>query len=189
MKPAVHLTTDRLLLRDWADEDAISFAAMNADPAVMEFFPRPISRTESDALLASARAAIAADGFGKYAVEVKETGAFVGYVGLARPQFEAHFTPAIEIGWRLARAAWGRGFATEAAGAVLNHAFGLLGLDALISFTTAGNFRSRRVMERLGMTRDPADDFTHPTLPADHPFAPHVLYRIDRERRQETRQM
>lgn len=187
MRPTVHLTTDRLLLRDWADEDAAPFATMNADPAVMEFFPNPLSRTESDALMASAQAAIAANGFGLHAVEVKETGAFIGFVGLARPHFEAHFTPAIEIGWRLARAAWGQGFATEAAHAVLHRAFGPLGLDALVSFTSVGNLRSRSVMERLGMTRDPADDFIHPSLPAGHSLAPHVLYRIDRKQRLEGR--
>lgn len=155
----------------------------------MEFLTKPLSRAESDALMASAQAAIAANGFGRYAVEVRETGAFIGFVGLARPHFEAHFTPAIEIGWRLARSAWGQGLATEAAHAVLDHAFGPLGLDALVSFTTAGNHRSRRVMERIGMTRDPADDFMHPTLPAGHPLAPHVLYRIDRRRWLEGRQV
>lgn len=187
MTPAIHLATDRLLLRDWSGDDAAPFAALNADPEVMEFFPKPLSRAESDGLMASAEAAIAANGFGLYAIEVKETGAFIGFVGLATPRFEAHFTPAIEIGWRLTRSAWGQGLATEAAHAVLDHAFGPLGLGALVSFTTVGNLRSRSVMERIGMTRDPADDFMHPSLPSDHPLAPHVLCRINRERWREAR--
>ena len=181
MTPKVHLSTDRLLLRDWSDDDSEPFAAMNADPAVMAFFPAPRDRAQSDALIAHARASIAANGYGLYAVELKASGLFGGFVGLATVPFQAAFTPATEIGWRLARPFWGQGLATEAAQAVLAHAFGPLALNSIVSFTTVSNTRSRRVMEKIGMTRDPADDFIHPGLPAGHRLAPHVLYRIDRE--------
>ena len=146
----------------------------------MEFFSRPLDRAESDAFLKRNQADIEANGYGLYAVEVKDGGAFIGYVGLARPSFAAHFTPAIEIGWRLAREAWGEGYATEAARAVAAHAFGPLGLDALVSFTAEWNRPSRRVMEKLGMTRDAAEDFLHPKLPAGHKLSRHVLYRLSR---------
>ena len=182
MVPRVHVETPLLLLRDWTDADAEPFAAMNADPRVMEFFPRGLDRADSDSLISHIRASITRDGFGLYAVEAKDTGAFVGFTGLARPGFDAPFMPAIEIGWRLARESWGNGYATEAAGAAVDHAFGSLGLDALVSYTTEWNRRSRRVMEKIGMTRDPRDDFMHPKLPPGHKLAPHVLYRIDRER-------
>ncbi len=178
MAPRVHIVTSRLMLREWTDADAEPFAALNSDPRVMEFFSRPLDRAESDAFLARNQARIDADGYGLYAVEVKDDGRFVGYVGLARPTFEAHFTPAIEIGWRLARDAWGQGYATEAARAVADHAFGPLGLDVLVSFTAEWNRPSRRVMEKLGMTHDPAEDFLHPRLPVDHKLSRHVLYRL-----------
>jgi RimJ/RimL family protein N-acetyltransferase len=181
VSPRVHIETERLRLRDWVDEDAEPFAAINVDPRVMEFFSKRLTREQSDAFLAGNRANIAADGWGLYAVEEKASGKFVGYVGLARPGFEAHFTPAIEIGWRLARSAWGAGCATEAARAVVDHAFGVLDLDALVSFTTEWNQPSRRVMEKIGMSRDPREDFLHPRVPPDHKLAPHVLYRIDRK--------
>ncbi len=181
MEPGVHIVTSRLKLRDWTPADAGPFAAINRDPRVMEFFSRPLDRDESDAFLARNQADIDANGYGLYAVEVKDNGRFIGYVGLARPTFQAHFTPAIEIGWRLAREAWGAGYATEAAHAVAGHAFGPLGLDALVSFTADWNRPSRRVMEKIGMTHDPADDFLHPKLPAGHKLSRHVLYRLKRE--------
>jgi ribosomal-protein-alanine N-acetyltransferase len=180
MATRVHIETPRLRLRDWTDADAEPFAAMNADPRVMEFFPRALDRAASDALIAHFREGLARDGFCLYAVEVKDGNLFIGFTGLARPGFDAPSMPAIEVGWRIARESWGNGYATEAAGAVADHAFGTLGLDALVSFTTEWNRRSRRVMEKIGMTRDPRDDFMHPNLPADHKLAPHVLYRISR---------
>jgi RimJ/RimL family protein N-acetyltransferase len=180
MAARVHIETPRLLLRDWTDADAEPFAVLNSDPRVMEFFPKALDRAESDAQMAHIRESIADDGLGYYAVEVGETGAFIGFVGPGRPNLDAPFMPAIEIGWRLARESWGSGYATEAASAVVDHAFGSLGLDALVSYTTEWNRRSRRVMEKIGMTRDPRDDFMHPNLPAGHKLAPHVLYRIDR---------
>ncbi len=180
-EPRVHIVTLRLKLREWTDADAEPFAAINRDPRVMEFFSHPLDRAESNAFLARNQAGIAANGYGLYAVEVKQSGAFIGYVGLAHPTFEAHFTPAVEIGWRLAREVWGHGYATEAARAVVAHAFGTLDLDALVSFTAEWNRPSRRVMEKIGMTHDPADDFLHPRLPPDHKLSRHVLYRLKRE--------
>lgn len=182
MAPHVHIETPRLLLRDWADTDAAPFASLNADLRVMEFFPKALTRTESDAQMASIRETLARNGFGLYAVEEKDGAAFIGFTGLAVPGLKAPFMPAIEIGWRLARESWGNGYATEAAGAVVDRAFGQLGLEALVSYTAEWNRRSQRVMEKIGMTRDPRDDFMHPNLPADHKLAPHVLYRIDRNR-------
>ena len=182
MTAKVHIETERLLLRDWSDEDAEPWAALNADPRVMEFFAKAFSRAESDAIMANNRARIARDGYGKYAVEEKSSGRFIGYVGTSPVDFEAPFVPATEIGWRLARETWGQGYASEAAAAVRDQAFADSGFDALVAFTTEWNRPSRRVMEKIGMTYDPADDFIHPGLPAGHKLAPHVLYRIDRKR-------
>lgn len=182
MTRGVHVSTERLILRDWRDDDVEPFAAMNADDAVMAFFPQKLSRSQSDDLVHRIRSGIAIDGFGLYAAERIDTGKFIGFIGLGRPTFEAAFTPAVEIGWRLAREAWRFGYATEGARGVLAHAFGSLGLTSVVSFTAAVNQRSRRVMERIGMTRDPSEDFVHPNLPAAHPLAAHVLYGIDEPR-------
>ena len=130
-------------------------------------------------LLESARA-LTRVAFGHWAVEVPGRADFIGYVGLSVPQFEAHFTPCVEIGWRLARDHWGSGYASEAARAALDFGFRNLGLDQIVSFTVPGNWRSRRVMERIGMCGTPHDDFDHPALPEGHPLRRHVLYRIDR---------
>ncbi|CAN5249301.1 GNAT family N-acetyltransferase [soil metagenome] len=181
MAPRVHIETERLLLRDWTDADLAPFAALNADLRVMEFFVKPLDRTQSDGLAQRIRANLARDGWGLYSAEVKDNGAFIGFVGLAVPGFDAPFMPAIEIGWRLARTAWGGGYATEGARGVVDHAFGALGMTALVSFTAEWNRPSRRVMEKLGMTHDPRDDFINPRVPAGHKLAPHVLYRLDRE--------
>lgn len=180
MATRVHIETARLKLRDWLDADAEPYAALNADPRVMEFFPAALTRAESDAQMAAIRAYIAGHGYGLYAAEETASGRFIGFVGLSPASFEAHFTPAIEIGWRLARSAWGQGYATEAARAVVDHAFGPLRLEALVSFTAEWNQRSQRVMQKIGMTRDAADDFLHPRLPADHKLSRHVLYRLRR---------
>ena len=173
--------TERLHLRRWKESDKEPFAALNADPAVMEFFPNTLSREESDAFVQRIEERFEKWGFGLWAVELKETGQFIGYVGLAIPQFAAPFLPAVEIGWRLAKEYWGKGYATEAANACLDVAFNQLGLKEIISFTVPANIPSRKVMERLGMTHNPGDDFAHPKLPADHPLSKHVLYRISRE--------
>jgi RimJ/RimL family protein N-acetyltransferase len=174
------IRTERLILREWRDEDLEPFAALHADPAVMEWFPSVLSRAESDAAAARIRMELAERGFGLWAVEAPEVAPFVGFTGLSVPRFTARFTPCVEIGWRIARAHWGRGYAPEAARAALAHAFGPLALREVVSFTAAGNARSRRVMEKLGMTHDPADDFDHPNLPPGHRLRRHVLYRIRR---------
>lgn len=172
------LRTPRLLLRRWRAEDSEPFALLNSDPVVMEHFPAPLGREASDALIATIEAGFERHGFGLWALEPREGGELLGFAGLAVPAFEAHFTPAVEIGWRLARPAWGYGYATEAAGAALEFGFAQANLDEVVAFTAAGNLRSRAVMERLGMTRDPAEDFDHPALPAGHRLQRHVLYRI-----------
>jgi RimJ/RimL family protein N-acetyltransferase len=169
----------RVCLRRWRDADRAPFAALNADPRVMEFFPNRADRHESDALVDHIEAHFAEHGFGPWAVEVPGVAPFVGFVGLAVPRFKAHFTPCVEIGWRLAFDHWGQGYATEAARLALAHGFGPLALPAVVSFTAVTNRRSRSVMERLGMRYDPGDDFDHPTLPEGHPLRRHVLYRLD----------
>ncbi|MFF1821696.1 GNAT family N-acetyltransferase [Kribbella sp. NPDC058245] len=172
------LTTDRLLLRQWRDSDREPFAALNADPEVMRYFPSVRPREESDALIDRETALIADRGWGLWAMEVRETGQFIGFTGLAVPTFEADFLPGVEIGWRLAKGAWGNGYATEAASAVLDIGFGPAGLSEIISFTAATNVPSQRVMQRIGMIH--SADFYHPRLPDGHPLRPHVLYRISR---------
>ncbi len=174
------LTTGRLLLRHWRDDDRVPFAAMNADLRVMEHFPAPLSRLESDALIDEFEARFDPRGFGLWALERRDDGTFIGFTGLAAVPWEAHFTPAIEVGWRLAPEAWGHGYATEAAREAVRFGFEDAELDEIVSFTVPANVRSRAVMERLGMTHDPADDFDHPRLPVGHPLRRHVLYRIDR---------
>jgi RimJ/RimL family protein N-acetyltransferase len=178
MGTSVTLSGDRVRLRQWRDEDRAPFAAMNSDPRVMEFFPRRLSRVESDTMIDGIQKNFSERGFGLWAIEVPGVAPFVGFAGLAIPRFSAHFTPCVEIGWRLAFEHWGRGYATEAARVALAYGFGALALSEVVSFTSATNHRSRAVMERLGMRRDPADDFDHPTLPEGHPLRRHVLYRL-----------
>ena len=176
---ALTLDTERLQLRRWRDADRELFAALNADPRVMEFFASgPLSQRDSDALADRIEDQFAEFGFGLWAIDVPGVVEFAGFCGLAVPSFTAHFTPCVEIGWRLAADCWGRGYATEAARAVLAHAFGPLGLREIVSFTTVANVRSQRVMQRIGMTRSPADDFDHPGIGEGHPYRRHVLYRI-----------
>lgn len=159
------LKTERLLLRPWCDEDLAPFAAMNADPEGMRYFPATLSHAESDALAGRILEGFAARGFGNWAVEVPGVTPFVGFVGLSVPRFEAPFMPCVEIGWRLARACWGKGYATEAARAALAFGFGNLKLPEIVSFTVVANLPSRRVMERLGMRHDPSGDLTTPRSP------------------------
>jgi ribosomal-protein-alanine N-acetyltransferase len=174
------LRTRRLRLRRWLPADREPFAALNADPRVTEFLPSPLAREASDALAGRIESHFAAHGFGLWAVEAPGVAAFLGFTGLSIPAFQSHFTPCVEIGWRLAAPFQGRGYATEAARAALGFGFQQLRLDEVVSFAAAGNLRSRRVMEKLGMRRDPADDFDHPGLPEGHPLRRHVLYRIAR---------
>jgi RimJ/RimL family protein N-acetyltransferase len=177
MGPVPVVKSERLTLRDWSDEDLEPFASLNADPRVMEHFPSVLTRERSDAIAGRIRAHWA-KGFGLWAVEERSTGTFIGFVGLSVPSFEAPFTPAVEIGWRLAYDAWGRGYATEGARASLEWARRHLTppRGEIVSFTTAGNWRSRRVMESLGFTHRDEDDFDHPALP-EWEFRRHVLYR------------
>ena len=175
------IRTERLVLRGWRDADRAPFAALNADREVMEHFPTTLSREASDRLINATAEGWGQNGFGLWAVEVRDGPSFIGFTGLSRPSFEAHFTPAVEVGWRLARAAWGHGYATEAAEAALAFGFEEVGLPEIVSFTVPANTRSRAVMERLGMTHEAADDFDHPKLPEGHPLRRHVLYRLARD--------
>ncbi|MCP1711207.1 RimJ/RimL family protein N-acetyltransferase [Kerstersia gyiorum] len=172
------LRTGRLLLRPWRDSDLEPFAALNADPQVMRFFPAVLQRHESDALAARLRQQFYSQGYGIWAVEVPGQAGFIGFVGLAEPRFDAPFTPCVELAWRLARDWWGQGLAPEAAAAVRDYAFGTLALKEVVAYTLRENHPSRRVMEKLGMTRDAAEDFDHPLLPVGHPMRRHVLYRL-----------
>jgi RimJ/RimL family protein N-acetyltransferase len=174
------LRTERLLLRRWRAADRGPFAALNADPVVAEHLPGLLTPAESDALLERLEAGFTANGFGLWAVQAPE--GLVGFTGLEPVPFPAPFAPAVEVGWRLARPAWGRGYATEAATATLDAAFGRLGLAEVVSFTVPANTRSRAVMERLGMVHDRAGDFDHPALPAGSRLRRHVLYRTTAER-------
>jgi ribosomal-protein-alanine N-acetyltransferase len=171
------IETTRLHLRDWRDADREPFHRITSDPRVMEYFPAPLSREESGALIARIEAHQAQHGFTFFAAELRETGQFIGFIGMVYTPFEAHFTPCVEIGWRLAVEFWGQGLATEGAKAVLQFGFDQLKLPEIVALTVPANQRSRRVMEKLGMTYNPADDFDHPGLPQGRPLRPHILYR------------
>jgi RimJ/RimL family protein N-acetyltransferase len=177
MADRTELSTPRLQLRRWRVEDRGPFAALNADRVVMEFFPSVLSPEQSDALIDRIEAGLDECGFGLWALQVRATAEFIGFTGLAVASFDAHFTPAVEVGWRLARSAWGNGYATEAALKALAFGFEEVELDEIVSFTTLSNMRSRAVMDRIGMLHDPDDDFDHPGLPPGREFRRHVLYR------------
>lgn len=198
----VELRTSRLLLRPWREEDLVPWAAMNADPQVRRWFPGLLDRAASDAAAARMQAHIDQHGFGFWAIEAPGEAEFVGMAGLMHVTFEAPFAPAVEAGWRLARGYWGRGYATEAARVALDYGFGPvgpwtsrppsgrdargpnghgLGLQEIVAFAVPGNTPSRRVMERVGMTHDPASDFDHPALPESSPLRRHVLYRVQNQ--------
>jgi RimJ/RimL family protein N-acetyltransferase len=176
----VVIHTPRLRLRSWTEQDLPAFAAMNADARVMEYLPKLLTPAESDALAGRICGHFERHGFGLWAAEIVSGAPFIGFVGLGVPSFQAHFTPCVEVGWRLAYEHWGKGYATEAAEAALAFGFENLQLDQVLSFTVPANQRSRRVMERLGMVRSSADDFEHPVLPEGHPLRQHVLYRLSR---------
>ena len=178
------IETERLLLRTWRDSDIDPMYAISSDPRVMEHFPRPSTWNETADLVVRHRGNLAWGRPGLFAVEtLAEPGVLLGFVGLATPRFQARFTPCVEVGWRLAVAAWGHGYATEAARAAVQHGFDVLGLDEVVSFTSVTNLRSQAVMRRLGMTHDPSDDFDHVNVPPDSPLRRHVLYRLRDPRR------
>jgi RimJ/RimL family protein N-acetyltransferase len=178
------IRTERLILREWRDEDLVPFAAMGQDREVMEFFPTLLDREGSAAMIERIRTYQGSDGFSFWAVEVAGGDPFIGFAGLGRPRFTAPFTPCVEIGWRFARDAWGKGYATEAARGALDHAFGTLELDEVVAFLVPENRRSAAVCERIGMTRDPDGDFDHPNIApgtisvGGHPIQRHALYRL-----------
>jgi RimJ/RimL family protein N-acetyltransferase len=174
------LRTPRLLLREWRDADIEPFVAMSADPEVMELLLGPFDRERSEAWAAGKRAFMRENGYGEWAVEVPGEAAFVGVVGLSRITYDAHFTPAVEVAWRLARPYWGRGYAYEAARAAIEDGFYRVGLDEIVAITVPANRRSWGLMERLGMVRDMGGDFDHPRVPDGHPLKRHVLYRLRR---------
>lgn len=178
MKEKHFIKTERLILRQWEDEDFEPFAQLNADPRVREFFPSTLSKDESDQQAKLIQSIIEEKGWGFWAASLIESGAFIGFIGLNDVRFQAHFTPAVEIGWRLAFTYWGKGYATEGAKAALAYGFDTLKLSEIVSFTTVHNMRSRHVMQKIGMHHDPKDDFDHPQLPEGHPLRRHVLYRI-----------
>ena len=174
----ITLAGERVVLRPWQDRDADAFAAMNADERVMEFFVAPLSRVESDELRSRMRAAIEERGWGWWCVDIN--GQCAGFTGLSTPPYQTPFTPCVEVGWRFRSQFWGHGYATEAARLALDYGFNVLQLEEIVSFAAAGNIRSRRVMERIGMQRDVAGDFDHPRIPEGHALRRHVLYRLRR---------
>ncbi len=180
LTPPLAFDTERLRLRPWRASDAAPFATLNADPEVMAFFPAMLRRAESDAMLSRLQAQIMARGWGFWAAERRDTGEFIGFVGLQVPLAPLPFSPCVEIGWRLARAHWGKGYATEAARAALRVGFERLALREIVSFTAVVNLRSRAVMERLGM-QAAAETFEHPSVPEGSPLRTHCLYRLARE--------
>jgi RimJ/RimL family protein N-acetyltransferase len=177
LRPVVD--TPRLLLRHWQPGDGEAFAALNADPKVMEFFPKTLNRAESDEIIAILQGHIDRRGYGFWAAELRETGEFIGFIGIQVPRVMLPFSPCVEIGWRLAHAHWGRGYATEGANASLEVGFGALELEEIVAFTAFHNERSLNVMRKLGMTED-EQTFEHPNVPAGHPLRVHRLYRMQR---------
>lgn len=178
--PLIEFDTPRLRLRQWRESDLAPFAAMAADPEVMAFLLPLPTRADSDAMAARVAARIAEQGWGFWAVEQKATGEFIGFTGLNVPLATLPFSPCVEIGWRLARHAWGQGFASEAARGALQVGFDRLGFHEIVAFTAAGNLRSAAVMERIGMHEDRAGAFDHPSVPQGHALRRHRLYRIAR---------
>jgi 3-dehydroquinate dehydratase/shikimate dehydrogenase len=175
------IRTERLILRPWQEADLEPFAQLNADPRVREYFPRVLSHQQSDASVKLFSDHIQRHGWGLWAASLIQTGEFIGFIGLQKVDFQAPFnklSPAVEIGWRLAFNHWGKGYATEGAIAALQYGFEALSLKEIVSFTAVPNMRSRHVMEKIGMSHDPKDDFNHPKLQEGHKLCRHVLYRI-----------
>jgi len=176
-----HIDTPRLRLRRWTRLDQPAFAAMNADADVNRHLLGPLDAATSRAMMQRMEAHFSVHGFGLWALQRRDDGALLGFAGLQLVPFEAAFTPAVEIGWRLLPSAWGQGYATEAAQAAIDDGFARLAVDEIIAFTVHANERSERVMQRIGMQRDRHGDFAHPRLPDGHPLSAHRLYRLQRE--------
>lgn len=174
------IETSRLILRQWQESDIKPFIQLNQDIDVMRYFPNTLSPDETIALIEKINNKFAIQGFGWWATELKENHKFIGFIGLNIPDFEADFTPCVEIGWRLAHEYWGQGMAVEGAKKCLEIGFNEFNLNEIVSFTTKDNYRSERVMQKLGMIYDAASDFYHPKLASEHPLSLHVLYRITR---------
>ena len=177
----IELETPRLRLRQWRDSDREPFAALNADPEVMRYFPGLQTRESSDRTIDVWSAELAERGWSNWAVETLETGTFIGFAGISVPKRALPFMPCVEIGYRLAKAHWRKGYATEAAQAALRAGFLDVGLGEIVSFTALVNRPSRAVMERLGMVNS-GEDFDHPALPEGSELRRHCLYRLTRER-------
>jgi len=176
---AIEFNTERLAFRAWQDRHRAPFAALNSDPEVMRYFPALMSAEQTNAGIDAWRTQFEQKGWSNWAVELLETGDFIGFIGLSVPKRQLPFSPCVEIGWRLKRSAWGNGYATEGAKECLRVGFEVLDLKEIVSFTTLANKPSRRVMERIGMTNANAD-FEHPAVPEAHPLRPHCLYKITR---------
>ena len=166
--------TQRIVFRKWTDRDIDDFSAMNLDPEVMQFYPSLLSREQTEVSMGAIKNQFEKMGYGLYVVEHRSTNQFMGYIGFSTPSFESFFTPCTEIGWRLKRNYWGQGLASEGGAACLAFGFSNLGLQKVFSFTAAVNFRSERVMNKIGMTK--TGEFEHPKLPSDHWLRRHVLY-------------
>ncbi|WP_034642527.1 GNAT family N-acetyltransferase [Desulfovibrio inopinatus] len=185
MRGWIEFETARLVLRQWKETDKKTFAVLNADPRVMEFFPAPLTRKESDAVADKCQLFIEEHGWGFWAVEEKRTHDFLGFVGLYIPRADLPFSPCVEIGWRLAFPYWGKGVASEAAKGALAIGFCVLNLKEIVSFTAFHNVRSQAVMRRIGMHRVPGS-FAHPGVAVSSPLREHLLYRLaDRSWRQQ----
>ncbi|MEZ7893267.1 MAG: GNAT family N-acetyltransferase [Candidatus Wallbacteria bacterium] len=172
----IELFTKRLWLRPWQEKDAEPFCEMNSDPEVMKYFPNPLNNDETINFIERIKIKFAETGFGLFAVEVMQSGEFIGFIGLSQPKFKSFFTPCYEIGWRLKKNAWGQGYATEGAAECLKLGFGQLNLDKIYSFTAAINLRSENVMKRLGLIKE--GEFPHPSLPPESPLSRHLLYAV-----------
>lgn len=176
----IYYETERLILREWQDKDFDPFFALNQDLEVMRYFPNIFSHQETVDLVTKIKIKFNINGFGFYSCELRDTGQFIGSIGLNVPDFSAHFTPCVEVGWRVAKEFWGQGLAVEASQKCLEIGFNQFGLDEIVSFTAKINHNSQRVMQKLGMTNNEAEDFEHPKLNSNHPLALHVLYRMSR---------
>jgi len=175
------IETERLILRTWLDSDLEPMSKINQDPLVMEYLPQLYDLQHTKKFIEKEKDSYLKLGYTRYAVELKKSGEFIGFVGLVMDDFNAHFMPATGIGWRLASSHWGKGYATEAAKAVLHYAFTKLKLDEIVSFTVVANAKSRRVMEKISLKYNKADDFDHPEIDQDSPLLRHVLYRLSRD--------